>query len=154
MVVVGAAVGRIRDPRFATERRAGYRVDTTLPVRVNGLRCQMTSLGLSGALVRPLDSGLDALREPMLVEFPAGVDGPPVQVRPVRVNWRHDAQELAVSIVDGQWAERAHLARLIMWAPERLQPTSAPPEVGRVIPAPAPASVEPVANPWVVAQSW
>lgn len=148
-VIVSAAVRRIRDPRFASERRSGHRVDTTLPVRVNGVRCEMASLSTSGALVRPLEPGIEALHDPMFVEFPAGVDGPPVQVRPVRVNWRRDSHQLAVTFVEGQWIERAHLARLMMWAPERLRPATPPPEVGRVAQPPVEAA-EPAANPWSV----
>lgn len=52
LLLIGAAVRRIKDPRFTPNRRGSHRFDVHLAARLNGKFCRLTDLSITGCLAR------------------------------------------------------------------------------------------------------
>ncbi len=107
------AVRRISHTEFGSERRGGWRVDEQAPVTLDGQRCMIESIGLSGGRLRMAAN--HTLHQGTEHELSLPLDGGCVlQVRPVRAEFKGDENQLAFTIVDAQWASKAALARVLV----------------------------------------
>ena len=124
---VGAAIMRIRALRYGTERRASVRFAVTLPGRLNGHRCVVEDLSLTGARVRAL---MPLLEEPTTSPATLVIDTLGFQV-PLACEVRdrrtaEGGEVVALAFVPGQTAARSVLTVLLFNAGVGLEAASEP----------------------------
>jgi cellulose synthase (UDP-forming) len=113
LVVVLAAIRRIRDPRFAAERRDAHRFPTTLPAAVDGARARLVDVSLGGAQVQVEGAGTEPGRDVVLDITVPGRDEP-VSFR-ATVRSRRGAVH-RVQFVGRQWESLAALSSVAFGA--------------------------------------
>lgn len=111
--LLAIAIHRISDAEFGSERRGGWRVDEQAPVALDGNRCMVESIGLTGGRLRmPAGTALVSATHHQLW-LPLD-DGVVLNVRPVRAEFKDDENSIAFTILDGQWVAKAALARVLV----------------------------------------
>jgi cellulose synthase (UDP-forming) len=106
-LLVLAAIRRIRLPRYAGERRAGFRFPTQLWGVINAHRCRVADLSMTGARIT-LTAAAAAASEPRVSRLEiAGPSGSITLACRIR---RLDGGELGVEFTPGQYEQRAKLA--------------------------------------------
>lgn len=124
---VGAAILRIRALRYGTERRASVRFAVALPGRLDGHRCVVEDLSLTGARVRALTP---LLGEPTTSPATLVIDTLGFQV-PLACEVRgrrtvEGGEVVALAFVPGQSAARSVLTVLLFNAGVGLEAASEP----------------------------
>ncbi|MGY1915961.1 glycosyltransferase [Blastococcus sp. SYSU DS0973] len=126
---VVAGIRRIRDPRFAAERRDGHRFPAALPAVVDGAPARLVDVSLGGAQVRVRGTGASVGDE---VELAVRVPDRAGHVV-FRATVRSRADDVhRVQFVGRQWAELAALsatafgAGAARWAATLVTPLTAP----------------------------
>lgn len=107
VLLVVAAIRRVRSQRYAAERRATYRFSTSLRGRLDGVRVTVTDVSLSGA--RLLGCGVErGDHTHLVVEFRSARVGLDAVVR--SVSEERDGRVVGVEFTAGQFAARSRLA--------------------------------------------
>jgi hypothetical protein len=113
VVLLVRAIGRVRDLRYAGERRASVRFDTALTGILDGLPCRILDLSLTGARLGFDPSLLDDVSAAGVHRLAIAFAGHPVtidaDVRSARLDGRLGAV-VGLEFVAGQHAARADLA--------------------------------------------
>jgi cellulose synthase/poly-beta-1,6-N-acetylglucosamine synthase-like glycosyltransferase len=108
MLLIARAIGRVRDTRYAGERRASVRFETSLGGSLDGLDCQVLDLSLTGArVVMPAVSPSNEQR--LRVSF----QGADISLRAVLRSTRPDDGDgfiVGLEFTPGQDPARAELA--------------------------------------------
>jgi len=140
VLLLRRAIGRVRDARYAGERRASVRFETELEGSLDGLRCQILDLSLTGArIAMPALSSTDEHR--LRVAF----GGPDINLGAVIRSSRPDDRGgliVGLEFTPDQNAARAELALAMFHSravPPRARP-EAPVELGTMDPLPVPAT--------------
>jgi len=115
VALITVAVRRIRDERFAGERRASVRFPVSLRATVDGRPAQVVDLSLTGAKVELPGSSLHEFGPPTGVDLHIAAADTTLRAAPVAVRLRSDGTGLILGLqfVPGQRAAVRSLTRLL-----------------------------------------
>jgi cellulose synthase (UDP-forming) len=111
LVLVAAAIARIRAIRYGAERRASVRFPVTLPAELDGVACTATDLSMTGARISA-PSPLPAEPSTLVLEAPGRAVGLRCAVR-ARLDHPDGSQTVAVEFQPGQWPAISALTHLL-----------------------------------------
>jgi cellulose synthase (UDP-forming) len=111
LVLVAAAIARIRAIRYGAERRASVRFPVTLPAQLDGVACTATDLSMTGARISA-PSPLPAEPSTLVLEAPGRAVGLRCAVR-ARLDHPDGSQTVAVEFQPGQWPAISALTHLL-----------------------------------------
>jgi len=126
LVLVAAAVARIRSIRYGAERRASVRFEVALPARLDGVACVATDLSVTGARISS-PAPLPGEPSELVLEAPGRDVLLRCQLRS-RVDQPDGRQVLGVQFQPGQWPAIGTLTHVLFNAGVGLE----------VVPEPAP----------------
>ncbi len=130
MALVIAAISRIRDWRYASERRNSVRFPVSVPATLDGVACTVFDLSLNGALVRmpaPVTAADEARPGMLTMALPEGPADLYCTLRPQA--WR-GPDVLSAEFANGQRPAVGAVARAMFWGVD--VPESTPPPVAGV----------------------
>jgi cellulose synthase (UDP-forming) len=130
LVLVAAAIARIRAIRYGAERRASVRFSVTLPARLDGVTCTATDLSMTGARISAA-SPLPRESSELVLEAP----GRDVALRClIRSQFDHPdgRQTVGVEFQAEQWPAIGALTHLLFNAGVGLEVVQEPAPVGAV----------------------
>jgi cellulose synthase (UDP-forming) len=111
LVLVAAAIARIRSIRYGAERRASVRFAVALPARLNGVPCTATDLSMTGArLSGPVP--LPGEASELVLETP-GRDVPLRCLVRSRARRPHGGEAVGIEFQAGQWPAIGTLTHLL-----------------------------------------
>ena len=141
IVLLFGAIGRVRDLRYAGERRAAVRFDTALTGTLAGDPCAILDVSLTGARVAMWSAPMSDR-----VELEVSLDGGPVQLASIVRSVRRDGSlrlVVGLEFLPDQNVARGALSLAIFGAAHGAIPTSVQPADGARRPEPAaPAAVD------------
>ncbi len=112
-MLVILAIRRLRDARFAGERRASIRFPVEMKGRFDGIACQIRDLSLTGARVFPAERAVDRQLGNLVVTLPHGEATLRCHIRR-RLLQLHDAMELGLEFASGQETTVAQIALALL----------------------------------------
>jgi len=111
LVLVAAAIARIRSIRYGAERRASVRFPVALPARLDGMACTATDLSMTGARLSA-PSPLSQQPSTLVLEAPGRDVVLGCAVR-TRLDQSDGSQIVAVEFQPGQWPAIGALTHLL-----------------------------------------
>jgi cellulose synthase/poly-beta-1,6-N-acetylglucosamine synthase-like glycosyltransferase len=130
LVLVAAAIARIRSIRYGAERRASVRFPVSLPAQLDGASCTATDLSLTGARVSA-SSPLPGEPSTLVLEAPGRAVALGCAVR-ARIDHSDGSQTVAVEFQPGQWPAIGALTHLLFNAGVGLDVIPEPVPLGAV----------------------